>query len=174
MKQVPPAKKCQAGFTLVEMLCTAATLLLISMLMVTGIKLAVDTYTESIMLSEAQVLCATLKTLVSDELRYAGSLATEQRETDSGEMQTVVTGFFSQTYGKDVTFQEQDGQLLLGGKKLLPANAYPHGLKASLQMDSFTVSTRVFYVTLRITNSRGDHILSQAEFDVKQLNEPAQ
>lgn len=62
------------GFTLVEMLCTIVIILLISALVVTGVQLGVRSYHRSVSDSEAQVLCSTLTTAISDELRYAGTV----------------------------------------------------------------------------------------------------
>ena len=60
--------------TLVELLCALAVVLLVSAGMVLGVSLAVRSYERSVAGSEAQVLCSTLETIVSDELRYAGTL----------------------------------------------------------------------------------------------------
>ena len=56
------------------MLCTVAILVLVSMVMVLGVQLGVRSYAKSVSYSEAQVLCSTLTTTISDELRYSGTL----------------------------------------------------------------------------------------------------
>lgn len=66
--------KDKKGLTLVEMLCTVAILVLVSMVMVLGVQLGVRSYAKSVSYSEAQVLCSTLTTTISDELRYSGTL----------------------------------------------------------------------------------------------------
>ena len=83
--------KDKKGLTLVEMLCTVAILVLVSMVMVLGVQLGVRSYAKSVSYSEAQVLCSTLTTTISDELRYSGTL----KVNGSGS----VTGFFSQQFG---------------------------------------------------------------------------
>lgn len=83
--------KDKKGLTLVEMLCTVAILVLVSMVMVLGVQLGVRSYAKSVSYSEAQVLCSTLTTTISDELRYSGTLKVD----GSGS----VTGFFSQQFG---------------------------------------------------------------------------
>ena len=83
--------KDKKGLTLVEMLCTVAILVLVSMVMVLGVQLGVRSYAKSVSYSEAQVLCSTLTTTISDELRYSGTLKVD----GSGN----VTGFFSQQFG---------------------------------------------------------------------------
>lgn len=75
--------------TLVELLCALAVVLLVSAGMVLGVSLAVRSYERSVAGSEAQVLCSTLETIVSDELRYAGTL-----KYDEG---GKVIGFFAKT-----------------------------------------------------------------------------
>ena len=48
------------GITLTELLCTVLIVLLLTALLVVGIRFAGKTYTESMRLSEAQELCSTL------------------------------------------------------------------------------------------------------------------
>ena len=84
-------QKKKAGLTMVELLCALAVLLLVAACMVVGVSLAVRSYDRSLASSEAQVLCATLQTTVSDELRYSGTLFYDQ----TGRL----TGFFSQEHG---------------------------------------------------------------------------
>lgn len=62
-------QKKKAGLTMVELLCALAVLLLVAACMVVGVSLAIRSYDRSLASSEAQVLCATLQTTVSDELR---------------------------------------------------------------------------------------------------------
>ena len=54
--------KDKKGLTLVEMLCTVAILVLVSMVMVLGVQLGVRSYAKSVSYSEAQVLCSALTT----------------------------------------------------------------------------------------------------------------
>lgn len=168
--------KSRGGFTLVEMLCAIVVLILVSMLMVTGVRLGVDSYAKSVSYSEAQVLCSTLKTTVSDELRYSGSVLLDE----SGKTTNTATpkGFFSQTYTNQTNpnqllgfSQDENGRVLLGGNKLLPNKSYPYGLKASVTLVSYNKTTRVFHV--KITVTRAAQTLAETEFDVQQLNTPA-
>ena len=86
-RYLPVKQKKKAGLTMVELLCALAVLLLVAACMVVGVSLAVRSYDRSLASSEAQVLCATLQTTVSDELRYSGTLFYDQ----TGRL----TGFFS-------------------------------------------------------------------------------
>lgn len=158
-----------AGMTLVELLCALAVVLLVSAGMVLGVSLAVRSYERSVAGSEAQVLCSTLETIVSDELRYAGTL--ERDESDK------VIGFFSQNH-PDANLQhsrfttDDEGRVLLGGQKLLPNNAYPHGLWASVELTEYDTDDCIFTAVITVTDRGGD-TLAQTELQVKQLNKPA-
>ncbi len=150
-----------AGFTLVEMLCAVIVVVLLSGLLATGVKLAVDSYSKEVSHSESKVLCSTLRTLASDELRYAGTV-------DASGQQIV---FFSQNYGEGVGFsQNDDGQVLLGGNKILSEKAYSYGMKASISLRSYDESTRVFRVNVQVTDT-SDNVLSTSDFEVQRLNE---
>ena len=162
--------KSKAGYTLVEMLCAVVVLILVSMLMVTGVRLGVESYAKSVASSEAQVLCSTLKTKVSDELRYSGSLLLDTDGTPKG--------FFSQTYTNKENpnelpcfSQDEDGHVLLGGNKFLPNKSYPYKLQAAVTLESYDKDTRIFHVRIKIT--RAGAMLAETEFDVQQLNAPA-
>lgn len=107
--------------------------------------------------------------IVNDELRYAGTL-----EYEDGR----VVGFFSQEhpnadskYSRFTT--DSDGRVLLGGQKLLPNNAYPHGLQAAVELTDYDKATRIFTAVVTVTDRSGD-TLAQTELQVKQLNEPAE
>lgn len=157
-----------AGMTLMELLCALAVVLLVSAGMVLGVSLAVRSYERSVSASEAQVLCSTLESIVSDELRYAGTL-----EYENGR----VVGFFSQNHAnQDSEYSrfrtDEQGRVLLGEQKLLPNNAYPHGLRATVELAEYDRDTRIFTAVVTVTDRSGG-TLAQTEFQVKQLNEPA-
>ena len=152
------------GFTLVEMLCTIVLILLISALVVTGVQLGVKSYHRSISDSEAQVLCSTLTTAISDELRYAGTVHL------TGESQTydmTQFSFFSKRYGDYAAFTvNSDGQVLLSGNKLIPA----YGARARLAIQ-YDPSKYCFTVTLSIYDREDSHELTNNSFEVKLLNQ---
>ena len=158
--------KAKSGFTLVEMLCAIIVLMLVGMLMVSGVRLSLQSFAASVSRSEAQVLCSTLKTAVSDELRYAGTLKQEPGQS---------IGFFSQNYGEAAFAgfsSDENGQVLLGGKKLLPSRAYPYGLRAQVALTAYDPDTRIFSVEITVQDSGGTNTLAQTQFEVRQLNEP--
>ncbi len=150
----------RSGFTLVEMLCAIVVLLLVTIGVVTGVQLAMRSYAKSVSDSEAQVLCATLTSSVSDKLRSSGKV------TQDGDTIT----FFCQEIGNDAAFsQNEKGQVLLGDMKLLPARAYPHGLRAEVLLEQFDSTDNIFTVSITVTDASGKELASN-EFQVAVLN----
>ena len=157
--------KDKKGLTLVEMLCTVAVLVLVSMVMVLGVQLGVRSYAKSVSYSEAQVLCSTLTTTISDELRYSGTLKVD----GSGN----VTGFFSQQFGSgDYTAftTTPEGHVQLGGKDILPAKAYPYGIKAKVESLTYDDGSSLFTVQLSVKDSENKNTLAETTFEVEKLN----
>lgn len=76
--------------SLVELLSAVLVMLLVTSLLVLGVRIGTKAYVKSVSMSEAQILCATLTTLITDELRYAGTIQVEE----DGRV-----GFFSQNFG---------------------------------------------------------------------------
>ena len=147
------------------MLCTVAILVLVSMVMVLGVQLGVRSYAKSVSYSEAQVLCSTLTTTISDELRYSGTLKVD----GSGN----VTGFFSQQFGSgDYTAftTTPEGHVQLGGKDILPAKAYPYGIKAEVKSLTYDDVSSLFTVRLSVKDSENKNTLAETTFEVEKLN----
>ena len=148
------------GFTLVEMLCAIVVLILISGIMATGVGLGVKTLRKSLVNSESQVLCATLRTAVSDELRYAGTTT----------VSTTGVTFFSQNYGEYAAYGvNDDGQVTLKGEKIIPSKSYPHGIKGEVDIISYDDQTGIFSVEVTVTDDDGS-LLSETDFQVERLN----
>jgi prepilin-type N-terminal cleavage/methylation domain-containing protein len=157
-------KRAKSGFSLIEMLCALVVMVLVSCLMAVGVRVAVKAYNTEVMHSESQVLCSTIRTMVNDELRYAGTVDTSGNKI----------AFFSQNYGKAVSYStNDDGQVVLGENKILASKSYPYGMKASVNIKSYDASTRIFSVDVKVTKSDGSCILAESSFQVKQLNKPA-
>ena len=164
-------KRAKAGFTLVEMLCSVVLVILVSIGLANGVQLAVESYTRSIVHSESQVLCETLTTAVSDKLRNCKEIS-----PDAAPLQ-----FFCEGVGKNSSFAEDaDGHVLLGNQaqlaqneqKLLPDRAYPYGIRASVTVEGYDAQSRVFTVTVQVTNAEGTETLAESEFEVRCLNDP--
>ena len=150
------------GITLTEMLCTVLIVLLLTALLVVGIRFAGKTYTESMRLSEAQELCSTLTSVISDKLRFCGTVTQDE---NGG-----LTQIFIQNVGKGDAFQiGEDGQLALGDRHLLGSASYPKGLQVTAFTLRYDASTDIFSVTLEI-GDRFRQTLSRTSFEVKRIN----
>ena len=150
----------QNGLTLTEMLCTVIIVLLFSSLVAVGANAAVRSFRTSMADSQAQELCSTLTTAISDKLRYCTV------ETDAVFIQGV--GYVYRPANEIFTVKSDSGQVYLGGEKFLGAYAYPEGLK--VQEFSVTYKENVFTVKFQIKDRR-DTKLAEADFQVKQINQ---
>ena len=151
------------GFTLMELLCTIVILLLVSAMVLTGVQLGLRVFERSVAFSQAQVLASTLKTTVSDELRYAGTV----------QISGGTVGFFSQNYGEsgfEGFSSDGAGQVLLGEHKLLPSKSYPYGIRAQVKITAYDDRSRIFTVTVTVRDRKNTTVLDEIEFEVKQLN----
>ena len=150
----------QNGLTLTEMLCTVIIVLLFSSLVAVGANAAVRSFRISMADSQAQELCSTLTTAISDKLRYCTV------ETDAVFIQGV--GYVKGTAENIFTVNSDSGQVYLGENKLLGVYAYPEGLKVfSVKYDG---TKRIFTVAFQIEDRR-DTKLAEADFQVKQINQ---
>ena len=150
----------QNGLTLTEMLCTVIIVLLFSSLVAVGANAAVRSFRISMADSQAQELCSTLTTAISDKLRYCTV------ETDAVFIQGV--GYVYRPANEIFTVKSDSGQVYLGENKFLGAYAYPEGLK--VQGFSVTYKENVFTVQFQIKDRR-DTKLAEANFQVKQINQ---
>lgn len=159
-----------AGLTLTEMLCCVVILLLVSIGMVNGVSLAVRNYERSLMASESQILCSTLTSVVSDELRYAGSVDWNKNPIS----------FYSRSYGRPCVFaQNEEHQVTLKpvdddtfegtGFNLLPGRAYHFGMRAKVTLAQKQGTEKTFLVNVCITDSK-DRKLVENDFEVEKLN----
>lgn len=140
-------------------------MLLLAGILTVGVRVGVKAYVKSVSLSEAQILCSTLSTLVSDELRYAGTITVSA----DGKV-----GFFSQNFGGNtgggVSFEtDADGHITLGGSQILSSRAYPYGLNASVEL-SYEESTNIFTAEIKVLSGAGNELAS-VDFDVKPINQ---
>lgn len=149
----------QNGLTLTEMLCTVIIVLLFSSLVAVGANAAVRSFRISMADSQAQELCSTLTTAISDKLRYCTV------ETNAVFIQGV--GYVKGT-AENIFTVNDSGQVYLGKNKFLGAYAYPEGLK--VKEFSVIYEENVFTVQFQIKDRR-DTKLAEADFQVKQINQ---
>lgn len=153
MKRLKQKLKSTRGLTLGEMLCAVLIVLLVSGTMASTVSLAVRQYQRSLRESEAEVLCSTLATIITDELAF-----TTEIKVAGGQ----VVQFQSQHYAmKDTkgTFLTDAvdggyGHLLLGtaekSANLLGKGSYPNGLLAKVESLSYDNGTHCFTVKLSV------------------------
>ena len=153
----------QNGLTLTEMLCTVIIVLLFSSLVAVGANAAVRSFRISMADSQAQELCSTLTTAISDKLRYCTV------EADNTVFIQGV-GYVEGKANEIFTVNSDSGQVYLGGNKFLGAYAYPEGLKVKEFSVTYNDTERVFNVQFRIEDRR-DTKLAEADFQVKQINQ---
>ena len=138
---------------------------LLTALLVVGIRFAGKTYTESMRLSEAQELCSTLTSVISDKLRFCGTVTPGA----DGSLDHIFIQDLGSVEGEGAAFQvDADGQLTLGSTKLLSSAAYPRGLRVrdvSLRYDS---ASGIFTVALQVGTA--DSTLAETDFEVRRLN----
>lgn len=152
----------QNGLTLTEMLCTVIIVLLFSSLVAVGANAAVRSFRISMADSQAQELCSTLTTAISDKLRYC---------TVEADNTVFIQGVGYVKGPADEIFTVNDsGQVYLGENKLLGAYAYPEGLKVQGFSVSYDATKRIFTVAFQIKDRR-DTKLAEANFQVKQINQ---
>lgn len=151
----------QNGLTLTEMLCTVIIVLLFSSLVAVGANAAVRSFRISMADSQAQELCSTLTTAISDKLRYCTV------ETNAVFIQGV--GYVEGT-AENIFTVNDSGQVYLGKNKFLGAYAYPEGLKVKDFSVEYNDTERVFTVKFQIEDRR-ETKLAEADFQVKQINQ---
>lgn len=156
------------GFTLLELLCTVLIMLLVSLCVNVGIRLAVESYSKSLAQSEAQILCATVSDLVCDELRFSSSLEWEEG-----------TLYFSDSRGvANRRFQvNENGQVLLGYRpgsvpepeRLLPERAYPNGLRTRLEIQPGGTTSRLTIIVAIVDRDQRTLAERSTEIEVLKL-----
>lgn len=167
--------KKTAGLTLTEMLCCVVIMLLVSIGMVNGVSLAVRNYQSSLMASESQLLCSTISSLVTDELRYAGAVDWNARPIQFGSP-SYGRCYFGQNDEKQVTLNTVSEAGTDTGKsyKLLPSRAYHFGMGAKVTIEPKEEpkenTPNTFSVTIIVSAPNNGPELAKSEFDVEQLN----
>ena len=152
----------QNGLTLTEMLCTVIIVLLCSSLVAVGANAVVRSFRISMADSQAQELCSTLTTAVSDKLRYC---------TVEADNTVFIQGVGYVYRSADKIFTVNDrGQVYLGENKFLGAYAYPEGLKVHGFSVKYDDTKRIFTVAFQIEDRR-ETKLAEADFQVKQINQ---
>lgn len=159
--------KNNRGVTLVEMLSTIIVVLLVSALVAAGVSFGTRNYRSSMAMSQAQTLRSTLTTVLSDKLRFCGTVITNEAQ----EVLEIFVRDIGSVEGEEQgeAFGIVDGEVLLGENKLLGSAAYPEGLKVSGLTLTYEETTEIFSVSFCITDQQ-DKELAKTEFQVKRIN----
>ena len=158
----------QKGLTMVELLVTLVIVLLFSGLVAVGADAGVRSFRTSMADAQAQELCSTLTTALSDKLRYCTVDTTEKKIFFHGGGYVYYTGDDPMS----VFSVNGDGQLELGGKRFLGKAAYPQGLKIKNDLSndfSISFADNTFTVSFQIIN-RENTTMASADFQVKRIN----
>ena len=155
----------QKGLTMVEMLATVVIVLLFSGLVAVGADAGVRSFRTSMADSQAQELCSTLTTALSDKLRYC-TVDIEGKKIFFEDLGYVE---YTGDNPMSVFAVNNDGQLELNKKRFLGKAAYPEGLKIG---DGFSIEFKdnIFTVSFQIINREGTAMAS-ADFQVKRINQ---
>ena len=152
----------QKGLTMVELLVTVVIVLLFSGLVAVGADAGVRSFRTSMADAQAQELCSTLTTALSDKLRYCTV------ENDPNRIFFQDVGYVDGTVDSVFSVND-DGQLELDKKRFLGKAAYPQGLKINDFSISFADNT--FTVKFQIINREDkDTTMASADFQVKRIN----
>lgn len=129
--------RSRRGMTMAETLTALAVFAILSVALVVGTTTAWKVYQKGVVASEARTLQSTLIQSLTNELRYAANIRTEEG----------VLRFDSETFGLGASVTASDkGRIQIGDYDLLPEKAYTKGLKANV-----TVSYADGFFTVELT-----------------------
>ena len=191
--------RSKSGMTLTELISGIIVLLLVAGILTVGVRLGAKAYVESVSASEAQVLCATLTELVTDELRYAGSTAVDDDGTvkifsqrfggSDKTSESAVLAFATDDHGhiylRDTTTTPSTGASSSTGTSgtgtdtstaeqepenlILSTAAYPYNLHAYVKDLTYDSASRIFSLTIEVQGSSGN-TLATTSFEVRKVN----
>ena len=145
--------RSQSGMTLSEVLVAVVILALLATAVGAGLPVALKAHEQVSVGSEASVLCSTLATAITAELRYAQN---PDPETDC---------FDSTVYGAGVCVQSDAGHVKIGGYELLSDLAYSSGLEAGATCN---YDAGVFQVSVTVYS--GGQQICATSFTVRPIN----
>lgn len=161
--------RAEKGVTLVEMLACAVILVLLGLMLNTGIQVAARSYHAITAKAETQLLLSTITDALADDLRYARDIVTEEAEADSEAGGKKLISYNSDSYGLAACPGiSGEGQILVGGKKLLPAGAYGNGAYEAETLDIF-YDGACFSIYVRVKEKNGS-ISAETKVSVRCLN----
>lgn len=161
MKQIRKRLKCSRGMTLVELVAVAGVLTLLALLLNTGLIMAKDSYNQISGDAESQLLVSTLNNLLSNELRYARDIITDEDKN--------LQRYTSVNYGINTTLSlNEDGQLEANLRRMLSSGAYGNGDYRIQSLDITYDGVQVFHVSLLVVGKGS--VNNKTSFSVRCLN----
>lgn len=164
-KRMKRILRSRRGTTLVELLAATAVLILFSLMVNSGLQLALQSYYKMTAEAETQLLLSTVSDVIADELRYA-------RDVESGADDMLET-YTSDTYGvlSNIVLEEGQLQVDAGGikKRLLATGAY--GTDGAYKITELTIKWEQpsFKIKIKVEDESG--IEAATELSVRCLNE---
>lgn len=110
----------EAGLTMVELLAAVVILVLLTLVLSTGMNMAVQTYRAMIAKSEAELLVSTTVDALIDDLRYAWNV----KDSSTLDAESADFIYDSSSYGYGARLEWGTGQITSNGCRILPTGAY--------------------------------------------------
>lgn len=151
-------RRSRRGFTLAETMIALLVVSLVSMTVAVGVAASGRVYHQAVTVSESQLLASTLTAAIENELRYASDIQGVASPT-----------FYSEKYGSGVSFGTDEGQITLGGYKLIGSGAYSTNTNQTKSAD-IQVSWNGTQFEVCLTIFKGQQQLQQVEMSVTPLN----
>lgn len=176
------------GLTLVEMLCATLILILLTLVLNTGMQMALESYRRMVLHSEVNLLLSSLSDAVADELRYASDVTPI---APGGTTPANVT-YNSLLYGKETKLSVGDGTdgknngqiyaILQNGTPIpvLPDGSYGrqpwiYGIPSDGVVITYHEAQRLFEVTIKVSEMQADGSFSgfsaEQTFNIRCLNQ---
>lgn len=160
----------EQGVTLIEMLCAVVILILLGLMLNTGLQMAVRSYQDITAQSEVQLLLSTLSDALADDLRYARGVVAD----GNGKLVSYNSDSYNINGKASLELDDETGQVMASGKRVLPNGAYGNGAYKVTVMDiTYEKQTgeSFFTINLEVAQAKGG-ISAQTEFTVRCLSGP--
>lgn len=147
--------RAKRGFSLAELMIVLLIMSIASIAIAVGISSAAKVYKEIRASSEANVLCGTLATELSETLRFATDIS--QSGSDAV--------FTYPRFGKNVSISTRDGRIYVGDNPVLSDGAYMQ-LTAEA---SASYAASLFTLNIKVFDYDGDTVLSELTLTISPI-----
>ena len=153
------------GFTMVELLCALAVLILLTSCVIVGVNMSTKSFSSITKATNARELSDVLNSLIADELRYATQIKTD--ENGALTYRSITQGTGAQLVVKDgmvcVKVQNKDPNTDTIKDEywnLVSPDMYSNGCKVGALNTTYTPATKIFDVSITIVDAAGNSILT--------------